>query len=59
VDFRGVLRGNPNPFRASDAQPWLGAVPVHEFVDGMAIATLGIRSGKAIENGGLRDFKIR
>jgi hypothetical protein len=42
----------------AERQPWLGAVPVHEFVNGVAVTALGIRAGKAVENGGLRDFKI-
>jgi hypothetical protein len=39
-------------------QPWFGAVPVHKFVNRVAIAALSIRAGQAIENRGLRDFKI-
>lgn len=42
----------------TERQPWLGAVPVHEFVNCMAIAALRVRAGKAVENRGLRDFKI-
>src|SRR5258707_6196894 len=43
----------------AERQPRLRAVPVHEFVDGMTIAALGVRAGEAVENRGLRDFKVR
>ena len=53
------MHATANNHSLAEGQPWLGAVPVHEFVDGVAIAALGIRAGQAIENRRLRDFKIR
>ncbi len=48
-----------NDHSLAEGQPWIGAIPVHEFVARMAMARLGIRAGKTIENGVLRDFSIR
>ena len=47
-----------NDHRLVEGEPWLGAVPVHEFVDGVAIAPLRIWARQTVENRGLRDFKV-
>ncbi len=43
----------------AERQPRLGAVPFNEFIDCMAIATLGIGARKAVNDGVFRNFKIR
>jgi len=35
------------------------AVPVYEFINGMAIAALSVRAGETVENGGFGDLDIR
>ena len=45
-------------YSLAERQSRLRAVPLHEFVDGMAIAALSVRAGKAVEDGGLRDFEV-
>ena len=42
----------------AERQSWFRAVPVHELVNGVEIAALSVRAGKAAENSGLRDFKV-
>jgi hypothetical protein len=48
----------PNDHCLAEGKPRFGAVPIHEFVDGVAIAPLRIRARQTVENRGLRDFKI-
>ncbi len=40
--------------RLAERQPWFGAIPVHKLVNGMVIATLGVRAGQAVEDRGFR-----
>lgn len=47
-----------NDHRLVEGEPWLGAVPIDEFVDGVAIAPLRIWARQTAENRGFRDFKI-
>jgi hypothetical protein len=47
-----------NDDRLAEGQPWLGTVPVYEFVYGVAIAALRIWARQTIENGGFRNFKV-
>ena len=35
-----------NNHSLAERQPWVGAVPVHEFVNGVAIPALGIGAGE-------------
>jgi len=48
-----------NDNRFVEGEPWLGAIPVNEFIDGVAIAPLRIWARKTAENRGLGDFKVR
>jgi hypothetical protein len=41
-----------------EGESWLGAVPIHEFVDGVAIPPLRVWARQTAENRGLRDFKV-
>jgi hypothetical protein len=45
--------------RFAERQSRLRAVPVYEFIDGVAIAPLRIWTRQAIDNCGLRNFKVR
>ena len=49
----------PNDHCLAEGKPRFGTVPIHEFVDGVAIAPLRIRARQTVENRELRDFKIR
>jgi hypothetical protein len=42
----------------AERQSRLRAVPLHKFINGMAISALSIRAGEAVENGRLRDFEV-
>lgn len=42
----------------AEGQSWLGAVLIHEFVDGVAIAPLRIWARQTAENRGLGDFEV-
>jgi hypothetical protein len=59
---RKVTRLEMHPITNNDSlaerQAWLGAVPVHKFINGVAIAALSVRARQAIENRGLRHLKI-
>ena len=48
----------PDDHRLAERQPRLGAIPLHEFVNRMPIAALGIGTGKAVEDSGFRDFEV-
>lgn len=45
-------------YSLAERQSWLRAVPVYEFVNGMAIAALSVRAGEAVEDSGLRDLEV-
>jgi hypothetical protein len=42
----------------AEPQSRLRAVSVHEFIYGMTIAALSVRTGKTVENGGFGDLEI-
>jgi hypothetical protein len=42
-----------------ESQSRFGAVPVHEFVDGMSVAALSIRAGKTVEDSGFGRLQVR
>ena len=44
--------------RPVEGEPRLGAVPIHEFVDGVAIAPLRISARQTAENRGLDDVEV-
>jgi len=44
--------------RLAKRQSRLRAVPVYEFIYGVAVAALRIWARQTIENGGLRNFKV-
>jgi len=48
-----------NDNRLIEREPWLGAVPIHEFVDRVAITPLRIWARQTVENRGLGDFEVR
>ena len=48
----------PEDHRFAERQARLGAVPLHEFVNCMAIAALGIGARKAVEDRGFRGFEV-
>jgi hypothetical protein len=45
-----------NDNRLVECESWLGAIPIHELVDGMSIAPLRIGTRQTGENRGLGDF---
>src|SRR5260370_31881329 len=45
-------------YSLAERQSRLRAVPVNEFINGMAIAALSVRAGETVENGGFGDFEI-
>jgi hypothetical protein len=42
----------------AERQSRLRPLPVHKFINGMAISALSIRAGEAVENGRLGDFAV-
>src|SRR5712692_3815242 len=44
--------------RLAERQSRLRAVPVHEFINGMAIAALSVRARETVENRGSGDLEI-
>jgi hypothetical protein len=47
-----------NDNRLVEGEPWFGAVPVDEFVDGVPIPSLCIGARQTAQNRGLRDLKV-
>ncbi len=48
----------PEYYNLVEGEAGLRALPVNEFVDGVPVAALGIRTRQAIEHGGLGVVKI-
>ena len=48
----------PEDYGFAERQPRLGTIPIHEFVNRVAVAALSIGTGKAVEDSGFRDFEV-
>jgi hypothetical protein len=42
----------------AERQSRLGAVPLHEFINSVPIAALGVWAGEAVEDGGFGSFEV-
>jgi hypothetical protein len=44
---------------SAEREPGFGAVPLHEFINGVSVSSLGISGGQAVQNGGFCLIQIR